>query len=757
MLISAAAIAGLLVAALLRAPWWFFAAMFGVTLAVGTGWPQTRRPSSRPNARVSPLMASNAFLVPSELPLPPSPFIGRNHELSQMTEYITSSRPNDPRLIMISGPAGIGKTALALHFAHAVATRFPDGQLFAELGSVDAGGREVPESIEASFIEALQGPDEIVPSEQDERHRRYSDLTRKRHVLIVIDDARDDTETRGILPADSSCLVVVTSRAPILLARDQLDVSLEALADQDSLSLLDAMLGGDRVNRDLPAARQIVKNSRGYPLAVRMAGASLAPRQYWGLGRAALRLDEEERQLAQPGPLHSWSGILDMSYVLLTEDERSALRLLGLRQEPAFEPWMLAAIMDVDIPAALRLAESLIRERFIERISEDSDEALQFRIHDQVYAYARIRMHAETSKAEQEACLRRLQQASAKRLAHVPSEQLRKNVFRWQDEGKIVNALDAARDILSLAHLKGDKEAEGLARAALAELYLELGYIDDARELSMAALGTAGIRGRPRALRSLGKVKRRLRQIRSAEALLTQAYDLSQELRDGSEQIRILRELAAVQALGDEPLSGAATARQAIQMCDQRADRGRRLRAGVLWSLGSSLLYADDLTSAEEAFQEAEQFARQAEQNLWTAWIGQGLSRVTMESEDYDRSKVFVSDALSTFRDMRHRYGIAHCRLLLGEIFRAEGDFEDAARILEEALETFQNCGDPWMTGVAMQTLALNRGDQGYATDAADLVEQAYKIFEVLAEDHPPRRSSRFISPSERTVRTPRS
>jgi tetratricopeptide (TPR) repeat protein len=128
-----------------------------------------------------------------------------------------------------------------------------------------------------------------------------------------------------------------------------------------------------------------------------------------------------------------------------------------------------------------------------------------------------------------------------------------------------------------------------------------------------------------------------------------------------------------------------------------------------------------------------------------------------MESEDYDRSKAFASDALSKFRDMRHRYGVAHCRLLLGEIYRAEGDFEDAARILEDALETFQNCGDPWMTGVAMETLALNRGDQGYATDAADLVEQAYKIFEVLAEEHLPRKSPRFISPSERTVRTPRS
>ncbi len=252
------------------------------------------------------------------------------------------------------------------------------------------------------------------------------------------------------------------------------------------------------------------------------------------------------------------------------------------------------------------------------------------------------------------------------------------------------------------------------------------GYLDEARELATDALEVTG-RGRPRALRCLGKVERRLRQISAAETYLRQAYNAACELGDGSEQIRVLRELSAAQALGAEPAVGADTADDALRLCDRRPDTGKRLRAGVLWSKGSALLYAGDLDRAERAFQDAEQIASEADQHLWMAWIGQGRSRVALEAGHFDESKRFTTEALDRFRGMRHRYGIAHCRLLLGEICRAEGQWQEAARTLEDALETFQNCGDQWMTGVAMHTLALNRRDQGYP-DAAALFEEARKF-----------------------------
>ena len=209
-----------------------------------------------------------------------------------------------------------------------------------------------------------------------------------------------------------------------------------------------------------------------------------------------------------------------MTYVMLTEDERRALRLLGLLEYPVFEPWMLAALIGSDLASALRLTESLVRERLVERLSEDSEEAPQFRLHEQVFSYARVRLAAETESFERQESAHRLADERVKRLDRVPTQRLRKNVFTWQDEGQIVLALDVARDVLALAHLKGDKDAIGLALSALAELQLELGYIDDARELSNAALNAPGFGSRARALRCLAKVKRQLRRIADAESLL---------------------------------------------------------------------------------------------------------------------------------------------------------------------------------------------------------------------------------------------
>ncbi len=742
---SLTAAAGLVAVELLGAPWWFFALILAAALIVGTGPSSRSLLLFRRAGRDTSKSHTTGFLIPRELPAPSVPFFGRDDELARMVRVIKADRATGPAVIVISGPPGIGKSTLALHCASMVQEHFPDGQLLAEQITGPLYDSSASSTV-ASFIEALQGPGELIPDDEVSRHKRYLELTSGRRVLIVIDDARSQTDTTALIPASSSCAVIVTSRVSLGLTGDQLEIELSALEKEHCLTLLDALIGGNRVHEDPSAAQEIVDNSEGYPLAVRLAGASLATREYWGLGRAALRLSQEKDEASGYRDSH----LLDMTYVMLTEDERRALRLLGLLDYPVFEPWMLAALIGSDLPSALRLTDSLVQERLVERVSEDSDEAPQFRLHEQVFSYARIRLAAETESSEREESERRLADERVKRLDRVPTQRLRKKVFTWQDEGQIVLALDVARDVLALAHHKGDKDAIGLALSALSELQLELGYIDDARDLSHAALdaSASGSSSRARALRCLAKVKRRLRQVADAESLLAQAEKTAVEQQDESERIRVLRELAAAQALGDDPSAGIATGATAVALCDKRPDGGRRLRAGVLWSIGSALLHAGDLAGAADTFRRAETASSEAGQDLWTAWINQGRSRVALEQEEFEESQRFAIKALEMFRDMRHRYGLAHCRLLLGEIYRAQAQWEDAARILEEALETFQNCGDPWMTGVATHTLALSRQDQGRSADAAALLVDAYKIFEVLADDASSRRVLRELNRS---------
>jgi tetratricopeptide (TPR) repeat protein len=726
-----AAIACLVPAALLGAPWWLFAGIAAVAFAAGMRGArqllQTRLIPGRLSRPISDRLGSGDYLVPVELPVPPTPFVGREAEIRRMQAFLESSQAPGPRVIVISGSAGIGKTALAMRFAYLVADRFPDGQLLADLTSA-ADYQFGISSVLASFIEALQPEEGVVPADDKEQQSRYVELTRGRKLLIVVEDAHDEGELRKLLPADHSSVIIVTSRAPILLVADQLGVPLEPLDGDASLSLLTAMLGEPRVSKDVSAAMRIVENSAGYPLALRLAGASLANREHWGLSRAVLRMTQEE-QRDRTGDSSAFDGLLDVTYAMLTLDERCALRMLGLLEEPLFEPWMLAALVGVDVPSAMRLTESLLREGLVQRVSQDSDEALRFRVHEHVLAYARTRLRAETSVIDRSLSLERLAEARRRRHERVPSQRLRKKVFGWQDQGRLVLALNAARDTLALAQTKGDKAAEGLALSALAELYLELGDIDDARALATAALDAPGVASRPRALRCLGKVRRKLHQAGEAETILVEARDLARKLGDPSEEIRVLRELAEAQSLDLAPGVGLDTAADAIRLCRQRADGGKRHMAGVLWAKGGVLLHAADVGAAIVTLAEAEEFSVREDQTLWAAWIRQRRSCAALLSKDFQEAARLATDSMGMFRDMRHRYGVGHCRLLLGRIYRDEGDLDDAGRLLEEALETFQNCGDPWIEAVTLHTLALNMLDQGHTSEGIGLLENAYKMF----------------------------
>ena len=210
-----------------------------------------------------PLSAERRLrVVPRQLPAPPPRFVGRGAELAKLHSLLCPASNTAPVAVVISaigGTAGVGKTALALHWACQVAARFPDGQLYVNLRGYAPGPPVAAADALAAFLRALDVPAQDIPADTEERAARYRGLLATRRILVLLDNARDAEHVRPLLPGASHCAVVVTSRDSLagLVAREgaqRLDLDLLPLAD--ATTLLRALIG-ERADADPAATRAL--------------------------------------------------------------------------------------------------------------------------------------------------------------------------------------------------------------------------------------------------------------------------------------------------------------------------------------------------------------------------------------------------------------------------------------------------------------------------------------------------------------------
>ncbi|GAA2712154.1 tetratricopeptide repeat protein [Actinoplanes palleronii] len=268
--------------------------------------------------------------VPRELPAPAGTFAARTTELSRLDAMLPDRRP-----VVISGMAGVGKTTLALHWAHHAADRFPDGQLYLNLrGFHPAGAVGVSEALH-HLLGSLGVPAEHLPATLEAQERMYRTMLSGRRVLIVLDNVADAGQARPLLPP-AGCHCVLTSRnhlTGLIVAEGAQSLTLQPFNDQDGRDLLTRRLGAARIARDDTAVERILAACGGLPLALALVAARATIHPGFPLAEIATQLDQAAGGLTA---LRSDDVNTDVrtafscSYRLLPEISRRMFRLLGL-------------------------------------------------------------------------------------------------------------------------------------------------------------------------------------------------------------------------------------------------------------------------------------------------------------------------------------------------------------------------------------------------------------------------------------------
>ncbi|GLW16911.1 hypothetical protein Stsp01_36540 [Streptomyces sp. NBRC 13847] len=293
-----------------------------------------------------------AGAAPRLLPRPPARFLGREHQLTALTQVLTDRTTGESPLAVVAGPAGVGKTACAVQWAHLHAGSFPDGQLFADLRGFGEGDEAPPAEILRDFLLALGTPPERVPRSAEAASAEFRSLVAERRLLVVLDNARSSAQVRPLLPGGPHCATVVTSRSRLdgLVATDWArPVGLQALGHEEGAALLGAMLGPDRVAEDPAAARELVDLCDGLPLALRAAAAQLTARPRWRLARLAAALHDERRRLALLSAEDTGvAAALRMSVARLSADDARLLSALATTSDGHLNASAAAALAGYD-------------------------------------------------------------------------------------------------------------------------------------------------------------------------------------------------------------------------------------------------------------------------------------------------------------------------------------------------------------------------------------------------------------------------
>jgi DNA-binding SARP family transcriptional activator len=676
-------------------------------------------PSAPSPAASAPAACAPAPLpVPAQLPPAIAGFAGRDAELASLDALLKPPAPARAVVISaIAGTAGVGKTALALHWAHRVRDRFPDGQLYVNLRGFDPRGPVVdPDQALRGFIDALGVPSERVPDDVEAKTGLFRSLLDGKRVLVVLDNARDTEQVRPLLPGSAGCLALVTSRnqlTGLIVAEGACPLGLDLLTVTEADDLLSRRLGARRVAAERQAAEEIVASCARLPLALTIAAARAAARPGFPLTAIAAELRQAAALL---DPFDGGELALDVravfgcSYRALSGDAARLFRMLGLHPGPDISLAAAASLACVPAGRARTLLDELSRAHLLTEHSPG-----RFTFHDLLRAYAAELAATIDDAAARDAALRRVIDHFLQ-TGHAAAKLTEPLVVQFSvascQTGVTAGELGSADDadewfsaeyctLLAAVRLAADA---GLATQAwqlacsLTSFQLREGYWHDHEQAQRSGLEAARrgdeAAGEAYALLALALGYARAGRDDEAEPLFAQSLRLFERLGGHRESRAMIH--SGLAWLSERRHRPAEALRHLQQAHDLRQAAGNRLlQAMALNDLGYGYALVGNHKQAIDCCERALAGIQEFDEPSTEAAIWHSIGFIRQRLGDHWQAIGCYERSLGLARSLCDRFNEADTLASIGDTHASAGDAIAARRAWTDALRVFEEIQHP--------------------------------------------------------------
>jgi tetratricopeptide (TPR) repeat protein len=693
-----------------------------------------------------------ASVSTSQLPPDVECFVGRTSELAELRKLAArkSHTLDRARVIVISGKTGVGKSTLAIHFAHEIKRLYPYAQLYASLranpshtgSSYTPTDEERAADILEGFLRVLGVQGEAMPATLGEKEKLYRSRLVGKQALIVLDGAQGAEQVNLLIPAVATTLVVVTSQSSLRqvgasrLALDVLDLP-------SAVELLAVSAGGDKVDREPRAAEDVVSRCGRLPLAIVIAGARLATRAGWSLESLARRLSSgtssvlEELREGETEIATSFS----LSYQALTEQERTLFRRLAVFRGPHFDDAAAAALIDIPISNVATTLERLADLQLLEPAPWDDC----YKFHDLLREFAKRHFEADESLTSKQQCANAVLDYYAARLRQTDGSlqpttstpesdgpgnsgnDERAILLRWltRERGNLV-------EIVAQAIAAGRLDLAWKLAARLANFYEVRAHYDDWLDTHRSVLSQLSMPdyalGKAVLTRSLGKLFYFQHQWDMAVVYYREAMQLFQR-QDLDREVGI-----TLLYLGDayryqrdwDPARN--TLKTGLDLL--RATHFRRGEAIALRSLGAVCRLTGEFDEAIEFFGDALTIFAEIRDYRWIAATQLSLSDIYIDKNRPDLARPILEECLLTFQEFGDRHWEALTLRSLGDALRQLENFSEALGYLERSLSILRTDGDRQWEAAAIEGVGEVRAAEGKWPEAVAHYEECLAIFD---------------------------